>query len=188
MSFELARALRRIRPQRRSRPLARRDDKSLPFAPAGSDDSRPLLLDTCVYIDVLRGTTPAAIDLLLTKRLAHHSTVCLGELTCLFGRLDPHHPSTAEALRRTEAALGRIPSHRLIAPSQACVGEAGMLAGLLARLTGEPPDRIARANDAQLYLQAIENGWTLLTRNIRDFDFLDQLLPASRLLLYREAA
>jgi hypothetical protein len=43
----------------------------------------------------------------------------------------------------------------------------------------------ALLNDAILYLQAVENGQMLLTRNIREFDWFDQLLPRNRLLFYR---
>jgi hypothetical protein len=39
-------------------------------------------------------------------------------------------------------------------------------------------------NDAILYLQGVENGHTGLTRNIREFDYFDQLLPSDRVLLY----
>jgi hypothetical protein len=41
-------------------------------------------------------------------------------------------------------------------------------------------------NDAALYLQAIEQGQTLLTRNVREFDWFDQLLPNNRVLFYRK--
>lgn len=49
-------------------------------------------------------------------------------------------------------------------------------------------DNSARLNDCILYLQAIETGCVLLTRNIGDFDFLDQLLPGSRVMFYRQPA
>jgi hypothetical protein len=51
------------------------------------------------------------------------------------------------------------------------VGEVGILAGLAARLAGVESERKqALLNDAMLYLQAIEQGQILLTRNIREFD------------------
>ena len=63
------------------------------------------------------------------------------------------------------------------------MGEAGMLAGLVARLSGidrgEGPSLL---NDASLYLQALERGCIMLTRNLRDFDYFDQILPADRVL------
>ena len=45
------------------------------------------MLDTCVYIDVLQGRTPDNVDRLVQLRLVNHSSVCLSELTHLFGRL-----------------------------------------------------------------------------------------------------
>ena len=67
------------------------------------------------------------------------------------------------------------------------MGEAGMLAGLVSRLIGvERGERTLLLNDASLYLQALERGWTILTRNLRDFDYFDQLLPANRVLLYEQ--
>ncbi|HEY2184410.1 MAG TPA: hypothetical protein VGH39_05405 [Xanthobacteraceae bacterium] len=42
----------------------------------------------------------------------------------------------------------------------------------------------ALLNDAILYLQAIEDGHTVLTRNIREFDCFDQLFPSDRVLFY----
>jgi predicted nucleic acid-binding protein len=142
-----------------------------------------LLLDTCVYIDVLQGRTPQAVDDLLHARIANHSTVCLAELTYLFGRLDPSHPGTKAVLKQILQTVEDIPSHRLSAPSATAVGEAGMLAGLVARLAG---DGLNLLNDASLYLQALERGWIVLTRNLRDFDYFDQLLPADRVLFYEQ--
>jgi hypothetical protein len=56
----------------------------------------------------------------------------------------------------------------------------------LARLAGiDSGRRQALLNDAALFLQALEQGQTLLTRNIREFDLFDQLLPTGRVLFYR---
>ena len=146
-----------------------------------------LLLDTCVYIDVLQGRTPASVDELLEARVVNHSTVCLAEITHLFGRPDPAHSGTKAVLREIRRTIDDIPPHRLSAPSETAMGEAGMLAGLVSRLLGvERSERPLLLNDASLYLQALEHGWTVLTRNIRDFDYFDQLLPANRVLLYEQ--
>jgi len=40
-------------------------------------------------------------------------------------------------------------------------------------------------NDALVFLQARQLGASVLTRNIRDFDFLSQLVPTGRVVLYR---
>jgi hypothetical protein len=146
------------------------------------------LLDSCVYLDAMRGRLPDAVERSLVTCIANHSALCLGELTQLFGRLDPSHPTTPSVLAEIAGTLSDIPAHRVARPSRRAFGEAGMPAGLIDRVTHEAQDNGARFNDCILYLQAIENGWTLLTRNIRDFDLLDQLLPASRLLFYRQSA
>ena len=188
MSFDLARALRRIKPQRTAGTLRRRSLASLPLVEVAVSAGPELLLDTCVYIDALQGRTSQYVDDLLQARIVNHSTVCLAELTHLFGRLDPTHPGTKGVLREVRQTIEDMPDHRLSAPSAAAVGEAGMLAGLVARLSGSDPGGApALLNDASLYLQALERGWIVLTRNLRDFDYLDQLLPAGRVLFYEPA-
>lgn len=185
MSFDLARALRRIKPQRVANGLRRRPITDLALVGTAASAGPELLLDTCVYIDVLQGRTPQSVDDLLQTRILNHSTVCLAELTHLFGRLDPTHPETKGVLREIRRTIEDMPDHRLSSPSATAIGEAGMLAGLMTRLSGrEPGGAPAFLNDAKLYLQALERGWTVLTRNLRDFDYLDQLLPANRVLFY----
>jgi hypothetical protein len=83
--------------------------------------------------------------------------------------------------------IADMPGHRLTAPSRNVLGEAGILAGLAVRLAGIGSGREqALLNDATLYLQAVEQGQTVLTRNIREFDCFDQLLPSDRVLFYRQ--
>lgn len=188
MSFDLARGLRRIKPQRVAASLQRRPIADLPTVQAQISAGAELLLDTCVYIDVLQGRTPEAVDGLLQARIVNHSTVCLAELTHPFGRLDPTHPGTKGVLREIRSVIEDMPSHRLSAPSATAMGEAGMLAGLVERLSGaDPSGGPTVLNDASLYLQALERGWIVLTRNIRDFDLFDQLLPSERVLFYERA-
>jgi predicted nucleic acid-binding protein len=188
LSFDLARALRRIKPQRVAKRLRRRPTADLALADSAAPAGPELLLDTCVYIDVLQGRTPPSVDDLLLTRILNHSTVCLAELSHLFGRLNPAHPETKGVLREIRRTIEAMPNHRLSSPSATAFGEAGMLAGLVARLSGgEPGGAPALLNDASLYLQALERGWFVLTRNLRDFDYLDQLLPANRVLFYERA-
>jgi hypothetical protein len=143
-----------------------------------------LLLDTCVYIDLLQGRGLALVGRLLQTRTINHSTIALAELTQLFGALDPAHPGTAGALRQVGLTIDDMPAHRLSAPSVRACGEAGMLAGLVTRLTGQR-NSISLLNDAMLFLQASEMGCDILTANISDFDWFDQLLPGTGVLLYR---
>jgi predicted nucleic acid-binding protein len=57
-----------------------------------------------------------------------------------------------------------------------------------ARLSGvDRGDSPTLVNDSSLYFQALKRGWIVLTRNVRDFDYFDQLLPADRVLFYEQA-
>lgn len=186
MPFELAATLRRLKPQRRVRPLPRRADGELQFVAGAARAGPPLLLDSTVYLDVLQGRSPAALDELIALRPCLHSTVCLAELTHAFGRLDPRHPGTASALAALAGVVEAIPPHRLTAPDSAVWGEAGVLGGLLFRLGGHAKGQErACLNDALIYLQARRLGCIVLTANIADFDRLNQIVMDGRILFYR---
>ncbi len=145
---------------------------------------RPLLLDTTVYVDVLQGTPQVEVQEILRRRVVNHSTVALAELTHLVGALDPGHPGTRRTLTILGETIDDIPPRRLTAPSTRAFGEAGMLAGLAARLSGRGKT-VALLADALLLLQAAETGCDLLTGNVADFDLLDQLLPGTGVVFYR---
>ena len=184
MTFDRRASLRRIKPQRSTISLARRADTDLPFAERQAAAGRELLLDTTVYIDVLQGRTPTAVDRLLQTRIVNHSTVALAELTHLIGALDPSNSGTVKVLTPLSRTIDDIPAHRLTAPSARACGEAGMLAGLVTRLTGRP-NTAALLNDAMIFLHAAETGCDVLTGNVGDFDAFDQVLPGGGLILYR---
>ena len=178
--------MRKFKPERRVAALARRPEKELPFVSEKTVGSAELLLDTCVYIDNLQDRLPGAVANLLATRISNHSGVALSELTHLFGRLNPRDSRTEAVLAKIRAAISLVPPHRLTGPSINVLGEAGILAGLVARMAGiDPVRRQALLNDAVLFLQALEQGQTLLTRNIGEFDWFDQLLPTGRVLFYR---
>jgi hypothetical protein len=188
LGFDLSEALRSLKPQKREGTLARRLDDDLPWVDDEPIIGGPLFLDTTVYLDVLQGRSPAEVDRLLTYRLCHHSAVCLSELTYAFGRLGPKHTSTKTVLETIGATIADIPEHRLHAPDTAVWGQAGILAGLLFRMSnlprGEGHER-KFVNDALVFLQARQLGASVLTGNIRDFDFLSQLVPTGRIVMYR---
>ena len=150
------------------------------------------MLDTTVYIDLLQGATPPEVDRLLQLRTCNHSAVSLAELTHALGRLDPAHPETKTALRELRETIAEdIPPHRLQAPENDSWEAAGILAGLAFRLRKLPKNQGQERrflHDALLYLQARKLGCAVLTRNIGDFDFLNQLVPSGQILLYRQAA
>jgi len=183
LGFERALSLRRIKPQRKADPINRRADADLSWVGRPAPGAE-LLLDTCVYLDVLQAKTSIEVDELLQLRIVNHSTIALAELTHLYGRLDPDHSGTRKALSAISAVIDDIPGHRLTVPTARAFGEAGMLAGLVARLSGRAGG-VDLLNDALLFLQAREMGCVLLTANLSDFDLFDQALPGSGVLLYR---
>ena len=187
MTFDLAAALRRLKPEKDRPQLTRRTDSALPFITAQPAPGPPLLLDTSVYIDVLQDRAPVELEALLKVRQLNHSSVALGELAHLLGRLDPAHPDSKAVLALIKGTIEDIPRHRLSAPSVQSALDAGIVTGMFARFQGVPrADRQPLFNDACLFFQAMESGWTLLSANISDMDLIGQLVPAGRLLLYRQ--
>jgi len=187
LSFDLPRAERALKPQARGA-LAPRPDAALRWAGGEAKAGVPLLIDTTVYLDTLQGWTTTAVDDLLRYRSIFHSAVCLAELTHAFGRLDPAHPATKRALAALAGAIDDIPRHRLFAPDTDLWGEAGMLAGKALRLGRIPPRQGQERkllNDSLIYLQARKVGAAILTRNVRDFDLLEQLVPGGAAIFYR---
>jgi predicted nucleic acid-binding protein len=192
LSFSLDAALRQLKPQQRTACPPSRPDEQLPWAKDAPAIAGPLLLDTTVYIDLLQGATPPEVDRLLQFRTCNHSAVSLAELTHAFGRLDPAHPDTKVVLRELRETITEdIPPHRLHAPEDDTWGTAGILAGLAFRLRKLPKNQGHERkflHDALLYLHARKLGCAVLTRNIGDFDLLNQLVPGGHILLYRQAS
>ena len=186
MSFDLGATLRRLKPGKRTGPLTRRPESALPFVGQQSAVGPGVLLDSTVYIDLLQRKAPPEVKEILRTRLLNHSAVALAELVHLFGRLDPAHPDTARTLAPIRAAIEQIPPHRLTAPSVQALAEAGIVTGMIARLTGlAKSDRQPLLNDATLFIQALESGFTLLSGNVADMDLIGQVVPAGRVLIYR---
>jgi hypothetical protein len=183
--FDLAGALRWARPIIGRETLSRRTAAQLPFVDAAIAGA-PLLLDTTVYIDELQGRTPQNIHDLVRLRQINHSTVALAEMLHTLGRLDPLHPDTTMAANQIATLLGAIRPHRLFQPDADIVGRAAILAGVLCRIQNyAKDDRLRALNDCTVFLQAQKLGYSVLTRNIRDYDYLLQLMPQARVLLYR---
>ncbi|MEX2694954.1 type II toxin-antitoxin system VapC family toxin [Rhizobium mongolense] len=188
MPFDIRTTLRSIKPEKRTGGLNRRDDSHLAWAEDEPLLGGPILLDTCVYLDVLQGKSSEAVDRLLTYRLCYHSAVCLSELTHVFGRLDPAHTSTKAVLKAVSETVSDIPSHRLHAPDTATWGSAGILAGLIARLSNVPKNAGHERrflNDALVLLQAQNLGAAVLTGNIKNFDYLTQIVTSEQVIFYR---
>lgn len=170
-------------------PVARRDDDKLLFVDAEATGGQPLLLDTCVYIDQMRDRTPAELDGLLTTRQLHHSTVAIQELMHVVGVLNPADRRTAAAIAEVEVQIKAMLAHRIRIPDADVLGRAALLSGTLCRLRGYDKDNKRRAlHDCVLLLQALNEGFVLLTANTADFDILAQMVPGARVLFYRRTS
>lgn len=166
--------------------LARRDDGDLPFARDGTGAGPALLLDTCVYIDQLKGSTPSFLDGLIERRRVNHSSVAVQELMRMVGVLDPDDPRTATVTVAISRLIRAMRPYRAVVPDLETLGRAALLAGVLCRIQGyAAQNRLRALQDCVLFLQAQRLGFTVLTRNVADFDYLLQLLPNARALFYR---
>lgn len=181
----LEQTLRQIKPEKRLKELRRRDRSALTFL-AGLQPPLPkLLLDTTVYIDALQGALPDNMGFALRAGNLWHSTVTEAELAALCGLLDPRRPDTPVVIAQLGASIEMRPAHRILNPDRAMWREAGVLAGLLARLQRYGKEERRKAlNDALIFLTAVKHGCAVLTRNIADFDLLMQLFPAGRAIFY----
>ncbi len=183
--FDAARRWARFYPQKA---LSRRPDDELPFVQEDQIGGQALLLDTCVYIDQMQGQSPEIMNELIEGRQTNHSTVAIQELMHTVGVLDPKDPRTAAAIEVIGSQIKAMPAHRVFVPEADVLGKAALLAGVLCRLQNYTGDhRLHALQDCVLFLQAQKLGFTVLTGNIRDFDYLLQLLPAGRVLFYLPA-
>jgi len=185
MTSDFRDILRRAKPERYSGTLTPRAMTQLEFLGRSGNERSKLLYDTTVYIDILQDRFPRDGELSLRAADAWHSTVTEAELAALCGLLDHAHPDTRALLERVVAAIDRRAPHRTIAPDRETWRLAGVLAGTLARLQQYGRAEHRRAlNDALILASARKYGLTVLTRNVLDFDLLQQLDPSTRVLFY----
>jgi predicted nucleic acid-binding protein len=148
-----------------------------------------LLLDTTVYIDELQGKLSREVEISLRLTELWHSSVTEAELVAIAGLLDPAHHETRMAVQQVIASLEHRPAHRILVPEREVWREAGIAAGLLARLQQYgKADRQRSLNDELLLLSAAKHGCSVLTRNVRDFDLLMQAIPGTAAIFYDRAA
>jgi len=182
---EFQRSLRRLKPEKRRKRLTYRDRSQLRFLKGLKPPFPKFLLDTTVYIDALQGRLPDEAEIALRAGSLWHSTVTEAELAALAGLLDPAHPETARVVEQVAASIEMRPEHRILTPDREAWREAGILAGLLARLQGYGKHERRKAlNDALIFLTAAKNGCVVLTRNARDFDLLMQLDGRGQAVFY----
>jgi predicted nucleic acid-binding protein len=186
LSSDFERALRRLKPHKHQKRLKPRKASELPFLETGFDRPRSFLYDTTVYVDILQGRFPEDQEPILRAAAAWHCTVAESELAAGCSLLDPSHTETRNVVKEIMAVIERIPPHRTISPDRDIWRDAGILTGAIARLQGIPKaDRRRILNDALIFSTARKHGHTVLTRNVVDFDFLQQLDPSGRIMFYR---
>jgi predicted nucleic acid-binding protein len=186
LNSDFERTLRRLRPDKHRQELRPRQQSELAFLGTRSDISQTLLYDTTVYIDILQGRFSTSGEAMLRAGDAWHSTVTEMELAALAGLLDPADTRTRSVIREIRDVVDRRPAHRTIAPDREVWRVAGILCGTLSRLQRlSKPDRKRLVNDALIFATARKFGHAVLTRNIVDFDLLQQLDPSTRVLFYR---
>ena len=186
MNSEFQATLKRLKPGKHRAQIKARTESELEFIETTGNRPAKLLYDTTVYIDVLQDRFPQTGELMLRATEAWHSPVTEAELAATCGLLDPAHSQTHEIIEQVVAVIDQQPSYRTITPDSEIWREAGILSGTLARLQGYGRDQRRRAlNDALLFATARKYGCAVLTRNLVDFDFLQQLDPSGRVLFYK---
>jgi predicted nucleic acid-binding protein len=185
LSSEFEKSLRRLKPEKHRKKLVNRDRSQLPYLSSLKPPFPKLLLDTTVYIDALQNRLPNEVEIALRAANLWHSTVTEAELAALAGLLDPSHPETQHVIAQIAASVELRPTHRILAPDRDAWREAGILAGLLARLQQySKNDRRKALNDALIFLTAAKNGCVVLTRDLSDFDLLMQLDRKGQAVFY----
>lgn len=125
-----------------------------------------LSVDTCVLVDVLRGTRPNARDHFFDLAANVELNLCVfvfHELT--YGAMVSHRP--VEHLNRLEELL-RFVSVRAWAKADA-------VAAAEIRIARRSRGRPAGVVDTLIAGQALARGWPVLTADVRDFDHVDGL-------------
>ena len=120
---------------------------------------------------------------------AWHSPVTEAELAATCGLLDPAHSQTLEIIAQVASVIDRRPSYRTITPDPEIWREAGVLSGTLARTQGYGREQRRRVlNDALLFASDRKYGCPVLSRNVRDFELLQQLDPPGKVMFYKLGA
>jgi predicted nucleic acid-binding protein len=178
-------SLRRLKAEKHRKKLVYRRREHLPFLAHAKRPYPKLLLDSTVYIDALQGRLPEYVEIALRAGSLWHATVTEAELAALGGLFDPARAETSGVIAQVAASIDRRPAHRILNPDREVWREAGILAGVMARLQEYGRSEQRRAlHDALIFLTAAKYGCAVLTRNLSDFDLLLQLDPRGNVLFY----
>ena len=131
-----------------------------------------VVFDSDLYIDWIEGGLRE--ELLLARRLVRYmSTVVLLELQA--GALEPAGAQAVRDLYRAFRQTGR-----LLSPSHDTFWRAGFVLRTLQQRHGYDLRRRFRlVNDSLIALSSRQIGATVLTRNERDFQIIQQIVPFS---------
>jgi predicted nucleic acid-binding protein len=184
LTIDLDGALRRRKPDRWRRQIARRPLYALVAAADIVSSGRPALVpDTNVYIMAAADRLPLAAALLLERALLFHCAVCLAELTVGIANADPAVPGWSGIRDHYAELFSQIPESLLLVPDPQVWVEAGLVAGTLARVQGfQPHQRKECLNDAAIFLTAARAGLPVLTANTLEFDLIQQIAPEGRFI------
>jgi predicted nucleic acid-binding protein len=185
LSSDVRSTLRRIKPEKRTQGLRPRSPVELPFIESLGRVPKKVLLDTTVYIDIEQGRMSEVAKAVFRTTEKWHSPVTEAELVYLCGRLDPLDARSAAVTEEIVQTIEKRSPRRTLSPDEEIWREAGIYSGLLARLQGyAQSERMRLLHDALIFCTAMKHGLTVLSRNVRDFDLLQQLAPAGQVLFY----
>jgi predicted nucleic acid-binding protein len=187
LSIDLDALLRRRKPERRGTALAQRPLDALLAAESVADQPGRLsyVPDTTVYIHQASGRLPSGARRLIERGLAFHCTVCLSELTVGLGHRNPEVAGYKDAREHFIELFESIPTSRVLQPDPTTFVDAGLIAGVLARVqTFQAAQRKQCLNDALIYLTAARAGYPVLTENRAEFDLIQQLAPKGAFIFY----
>jgi len=121
-----------------------------------------VLIDTCIWIDVERGTlSPADVQMITGEEPVFISPITIAELA--FGVEMTESESTKQ---KRAAALERLKKKPVLTVDSDTGAIFGRLSAVL-RKKGRGAD--FRIQDVWITSQAIQNGFPLLTKNTKDF-------------------
>jgi predicted nucleic acid-binding protein len=185
MSVDLAALIRRHKPEQRLKTLRYRKRAALAsFSDLDVRSETEVLLDTGIYIFAAAGTLTGLRRDKLELVLQHHCTVCLGEIAVGLANRNVAASTWLAERMYWQDLFDSLPKNRTHTPDAEIWTAAGILAGTLARLQKyQPHQRKDVLNDALIYLTALKRGLPVLTDNRKDFDLLQQLVPAGRFFL-----
>src|ERR1700730_18444463 len=116
LSSDVLAIVARHDPARWTGTLRHRAKTDLPFDASRVPEGAPLLFDTTVYIDQLKGDLPRAIVSLISSRTIFHSTQTVAKIAVTVCALDPTDELTKLFMKPIPQTLERIPLQRVISP------------------------------------------------------------------------